>query len=666
MRIALVNPPNTHAGGYEEENAAPPLGLCYIAAVLRQAGFTTDLFDFADASAEDLPLLERVGFFDYDLYGFTAYTKSFLAAVNLLHTLRRRASRAIVVFGGPHAGPCAEEVLQQYPEIDLVIRNEGEVPMLELARALAAHAPAGSHAADLSRVPSLVFRRRQPGHLPSGDPLVEREIVTNPPPASLPELDDLPLPSRDFRLEPVRLAYEHQRRPTPVEVAYISSSRGCPKRCSFCSIVVMSPKYRFRSVPSLMAEIKALHAQRPFGHVSFLDANFFVHVRRTLEFSRSLHAWDPQLTWSGTATADTIVKHAEVLPEIGARNCSFLEVGIESGNAASLARFNKWTTVEQNREAIRLLKQAGIGLALDFIMFEPEMTLHDLRQNLDFLNQTELSGYSPPECLYNAMRLYPATPARVHYVEMLALQPHHLMALTVPCLDSRVAAVQHLMNEYHRHFQQRITQAIVQLQRKWRQLVSAPALADPQAAQQLIAAIIRLQHEPYRFFAAAVAAAESGQLDRPLPGPESAAALGRVQTESVLAAAADRLTAGPRSRPDPAGEGRPTQGAEGGRPMSQEALSPGTRFVADPELLVVEEHQSIYLIPQRAAPLRLNHSATSTWKWLLTGEPLRQVIERYQVQYACSADEARADVGSLVDSLMTAGILSARPEGQHD
>lgn len=666
MRIALVNPPNTHAGGYEEENAAPPLGLCYIAAVLRQAGHVADLFDFAEASAEDSSLLERVGFFGYELYGFTAYTKSFLAALALLRMLRRRDSQAVVVFGGPHASPCAEELLQQYPEIDLVIRNEGEIPMVELARALTAHQPVRCDAADLTGVPNLVFRRQRSGKYPGPGASTSAEIVFNAAPSSLPALDDLPPPARDFRLEPSRIAREHQRHLKPVEVAYLSSSRGCPKRCSFCSIVVMSPKYRFRSVPSLMAEIQSLYAQRPFGHVNFLDANFFVHVQRTLQFSRALHEWNSNVTWSGTATADTIVKHAEILVEIGSKNCSFLEVGIESGNAGSLSRFNKWTTVEQNREAIRLLKNAGIGLALDFIMFEPEMTLQDLRQNLSFLHETELFGYSPPECLYNQMRLYPATPARERYIQMFGLKSSHLMALTAPFVDQRVEAVIRLVQEYQRRYQARITQSILELQRKWRRGVSSATPLELRAGQQRIAVIIRLQHDPYRFFTAALEAAEYGRLDPKTRFEDLAEQLGLSRTESLLAEA-DALAADCEHRSLAAltTQESATRDAPGDHAMADAHTDLRTCFAAAPDVLTVEEHQSVYLIPRLMAPLRLNQSASSIWKLLLRGEPLQQVLARYAQAYACTQEEARGDVLPLIEGLMSSGILIARREDSH-
>ena len=150
--IALVNPPDPRNGDYLNDTGPPPLGLGYIASSVRAAGFPVDLFDFGAELDPSPALLERLGFFDYPVYGFTAYTKTFPAALHLLSRLRERNPRAVVVFGGPHASPCAEDLLREYADIDLVVRNEGERPMTDLAKNLTRGQPS------LGEIPSLTFR----------------------------------------------------------------------------------------------------------------------------------------------------------------------------------------------------------------------------------------------------------------------------------------------------------------------------------------------------------------------------------------------------------------------------------------------------------------------------------------------------------------------------
>src|SRR5215813_8169967 len=95
VRSALVNPPDVLRAGYGEDDAAPPLGIGYIAAVLRANGFAADLFDLAHFDLRTnrstvVDRLEEANFFSYDVYGFTAYTKTFLSAVDVVSLVRER------------------------------------------------------------------------------------------------------------------------------------------------------------------------------------------------------------------------------------------------------------------------------------------------------------------------------------------------------------------------------------------------------------------------------------------------------------------------------------------------------------------------------------------------------------------------------------------------
>jgi radical SAM superfamily enzyme YgiQ (UPF0313 family) len=526
-RVALINPSNLVATGQEGENAVPPLGLAYIAAVLREHGFTADIFDLAERPAIGPQELEELGFLDYDLYGFTAYTKTFRGALPIIRLLATARPQATVLFGGPHATPCAQELLETYPEIDLVVRNEGELATLQIAQ----HLPYG--APRLEEIPALVYRAP------------DRGVVTNPDALELVALDDLPHPVADYRVSPSYHTVTYRRHREAARIHFMSSSRGCPKRCTFCSIIVMSPKFRFRSVESLMDEIRDRYEQEQFGHISFVDANFFVHVRRTLEFSRRLYEWNPGVTWAGTATADFVARHAEVLAEIGSLNCAQLELGIESGSPSVLRRFNKRTTVEQNLAAIELLEYAGIDLELDFIMFDPETTLDELRENWGFFVRADLLGYHPAEHLYNALKLYPGTPARDHYIERFNLKSEHLMRLVPPFVHEDVGRVYAIMSEFSKVYQQRIDAALDALAALLRVVQRHPErnLADP---PRVAATAVRLRHAPYRFFAELLTQISSGALAEDVSLQDLRGLDSLVNARDVLASAGDLL---PAARP---------------------------------------------------------------------------------------------------------------------
>jgi hypothetical protein len=370
---------------------------------------------------------------------------------------------------------------------------------------------------------------------------------------------------------------------------HVCSSRGCPKKCTFCSIVVASPNYRVRSVDSLMAEIEALRRDRGFGHVYFVDANFAVSVKRTLDFSRRLAAWDPAVTWSGTASADLILRHAEVMPEIAGRNCIQLEIGIESGSRSQLARYNKRTDVDQNGAALAMLARCGISVGLDFIMFDPESSFAELRENLDFLRDNDLFGTSPPACLFNAMRLYGGTPARQRYLGLLGLADDHLDHIECRYLDAGVAAMAEIVHAYFIDYQQILTDTLVLLQARWRE-AEAEMPARPLYRQQIAALIVECRHEPYQFFEDVLALAESGAIP---PGLE----LGDLPDQDWHR----RLTGLVR------------------RASELIEAPPSAYAGAADEPIWVERHGTLYAIPPEGLPLRLSREASQVWREISAG-----------------------------------------------
>ena len=66
-----------------------------------------------------------------------SYTKDFNNCIEIIKLCKRIAPQAITVIGGQHATFCDQESLQT-PELDMVVRGEGEGPMLDLMSAITA------------------------------------------------------------------------------------------------------------------------------------------------------------------------------------------------------------------------------------------------------------------------------------------------------------------------------------------------------------------------------------------------------------------------------------------------------------------------------------------------------------------------------------------------
>jgi radical SAM superfamily enzyme YgiQ (UPF0313 family) len=518
MRAALVNPPDTLEPDNHEEHAPEPLGLCYVAAWARQQGHDVDLYDLAERPTATFSPVERARFASYPVVGITSYTKTFESALEVAAFVKELNREAVVVLGGPHATPCAGEILRRHPEIDLIVKNDGELPFAALLGEIGGGCPC------LEGVPNLVWR----------DPC-SGAIVENPVEVTLPPLDELPFPARDFLIEPVRDTQWSRGRARAQSVCVVSS-RGCPKRCTFCSIIVMNPRWRARSVANIMAELRLLRETRPFEHVTFVDANFFVYSRRAAEFSDALYAWDPTVTWSGTATADHVARHPREIAGIS-KNCASLEIGLESGSNSVLSRYGKKTTVEQNLDAIRILRRHGIEIEVDFIMYDPWTTLDELRESRRFLDEADLVGYWPADLLFNPLKLYPGTAAQQQAVAAFGLADRRHTELLAPFADRRTEYVYRAMTAYRRRYQLAIEEVAPALEADLKQQLVARPVGAARRAQAGFRTVIGLRHAAYAVFDEVLDAARN-----PASAPPRALDIPAVgRAAELLASATDEL-----------------------------------------------------------------------------------------------------------------------------
>ena len=244
-RVFLVNPPSP------EPVQSPLLSFCHLAASLRAAGHEVALHD---ASAPNAPkshdeILARITAFGPDLVGVHLKTIHIQPAYELAAAL---AERFVLVAGGPHATIASAEPLAH--GFRWVIRGEGEDALAELADVF-------DGTRDASSVAGLTWLDRGlVRHNPARPFLMELDRLA--PPLSALDLFDpswygpAPIPGRAF---------------PPVGIL---SSRGCPQACTFCSNDVTGRKFRYRSAPSVAAEIAIL--REDYGLLAF---SFFAITR---------------------------------------------------------------------------------------------------------------------------------------------------------------------------------------------------------------------------------------------------------------------------------------------------------------------------------------------------------------------------------------------------
>ncbi len=405
-RIALI--------GYQDQGN---LGMGYLAAVLQRHGYRAEMIDIRDDGAKIAArLLKRPPL----VVGFSLIFQFFLPQFRRVAAhLRSVGIAAHFTIGGHYPSLCHDELLTNFPEIDSVVRYEGEETLIELADRLKA-------GEEWRAISGIAYAR-------------DGEVVATPARALVHDLDSLPFPLRPYGAE--RIA--------GFPTLPVLASRGCVRRCSFCSIhtfyrTAPGKVVRVRQPEKVIQEMLQLHRQHGVRVFLFQDDDFPLWGNKGKRWADELMA---RLHDSGLAkkTIWKISCRAEyVEPELFGRmrdaGLFLVYMGIESGVEEGLKILFKQMTVQQNLDAVATLKQLGLMFLYGFMLFDPSSTFASIRQNIGFLCQIAGDGSAP--AVFSRMLPYGGTPIR----DLLAKEGRLRGDLTHPdydFLDLRI-------NEYHR------------------------------------------------------------------------------------------------------------------------------------------------------------------------------------------------------------------------
>lgn len=365
MDVVLIRPdPGNERFGLGPFFRVEPLGLEYVAAALRSRGARPVVVDGRYASTGRSRLWgRRPGIVGVSCMHALEYDR----AVEVAREVRRRAPGAFILIGG-HAAAAYPEPLQ-VPEVDAVCLGDGEFVAPLLMEAVAGKRP-------LETVPALRLRT------PDG-------WVDTPRFAEPPLLDDVPLPARDL-VQSYRRRY-HCLLFKPVWL--VETTRGCPFRCSFCSVWPLHDRsFRERSIDAVVEDLESVG-----GHVFITDDLFWHHPERSLALARALRARGVRKRWLLVQTrTDLAARHPELLEAWRSIAQDFdIFFGFESPSDAGLDRLSKDATLTQSVEAARLARSMGYGVTGNFVV-DPDWDEADFEALWDFVatHRLERAGYT--------------------------------------------------------------------------------------------------------------------------------------------------------------------------------------------------------------------------------------------------------------------------------
>jgi radical SAM superfamily enzyme YgiQ (UPF0313 family) len=347
MRILLVQPPlDRTTSKLSAIGLAEPLGLEYLAGAVPD--HDVRILDLRVGGS----LVEEMEHFRPELVGVTAMTATLSQALHFLKMAKDLDPRVLTVIGGVHATLRPEDC--QVPQMDVIVQGEGENTLAEIA----ARIEPGESLADVT---GIQFR--------------EDGQWRTTPPRILPALDDLPLPARHLTLA----QRDRYSRAGVGQLVSLVSSRGCSRRCTFCSVWRLhGGKYRTRSPENLVAEI----ATRPEEVIDFVDDDSFGNVRRMEELRKRLHLEVPGKSYRAFVRADTVVEAPELFAGWAEEGLRSLFIGLESFNDQELRDAKKSATAADNAEALAILQRLGIGV-IGYLIVRPEYVHEDFQRLSD-------------------------------------------------------------------------------------------------------------------------------------------------------------------------------------------------------------------------------------------------------------------------------------------
>ena len=381
MKITLIQPPkptyDTQAEPHWE--LVRPFSLFFLASSLEQrTDYEVQIVDLEQKKFRAIPLEVIFQNNDSQIFGITATTYTRFEAIKIAKYIRKIHPESWVVVGGVHFMHCAKDVLERIPEIDIVVRGEGEITIVELANAL-------NEGRNFEKINGITYRR-------------DGQVIENPTQTIFENLDSIPIYTK-FTLDEYPeylLGY-----PERIPAISVMSSRGCPYKCIFCSKAGM--KYRLRNAKIVVDEIEFLKQKFDIKAINFLDLTFTANTRHVRAICQEMRNRNIDLKWWCESRADIPLELLDLMKQAG---CVSLVVGVESGSPKILSKISKNISIEQVINFCKNCSETGIIVTPYFMFSHLDETKEDVKQTLNLINKLEKFTDS---CSFQPTMIFPGT-----------------------------------------------------------------------------------------------------------------------------------------------------------------------------------------------------------------------------------------------------------------
>jgi len=377
--MLLINPAAGKFGGFLSRYVPVgiPVAIGCISAYLEKNGICCKVLDEEIVNVTPSVLREAVkGLERPYIIGLSCLTAHVGRAYTIARMIKAEFPDATVVVGGLHPTSCPAEALETRA-IDYVVRGEGEEVMLQLHRAIRGQG-------DPSKILGVSYMR-------------DNNIYNNPEAPLIPEINDIP----NF---PYHL-FEHPK----YDMGFLTTSRGCPYRCSYCSIRLLTGQtFRYKSAERIIEEIELLVNKYRQKAIVFYDDNFCTKASRVHELCNMIieRGFHEKVAFSVQTRADNVLQAGEdLVGHMAEAGFSHMGFGMETGVQRLADLIRKDETIECHLQTTKLCQKYGLDVSL-FMIFGLPTETHEDRET----GYRIVTGAGVVATKYNNMIPYPGTP----------------------------------------------------------------------------------------------------------------------------------------------------------------------------------------------------------------------------------------------------------------
>ena len=347
MKILLIYPYFLDKRIHAYDISVPPIGIFYVGALLKENGYDVRIYNWHDANLTPNIIPDIIKKEQPDIIGFSILHANRWGGIDIAKIAKNLNPGIKIVFGGIGATFLWDHLLTHFHDIDYIVLGEGEIPFLQLVKALGA----GAHD-EIPHIPGIAFRHQ--GRPQKTDPA---QPVEN--------LDQFPNPARYFQFQ------------------HVAFTRGCPGNCAFCgSPLFWGPRVRTHS-PGYFVDQLELLTQKGIHFFYFSDDTFTYKKQWVQAICQEIILRKLDITWVAIARVNHI--QADLLGWMRKAGCIQISFGIESGSEKIRQKLNKSIKTAQIKKAFDLVKHYGIMPRAYFIYGSPGESEETIQASIDLI-----------------------------------------------------------------------------------------------------------------------------------------------------------------------------------------------------------------------------------------------------------------------------------------